>query len=175
DGVTGTFTLEEFQLRLGAGSPTSGPYCPNTQLGGTAGPQVSDVIAVTSKSLSGTGMSTAVWEYDYVDNGNEIITTVIRPDNTKEAVYYPTPYDWATPRAHSNMTRREIFPTPSAGTPNDVVTYTYLQESSAGSSIILNVVQDAYRPVRSKLTTLTRGTDWYKTEQSYVTNRSSST
>lgn len=174
DGVTGAFTVEEFQLRLAAGGPTSGPYCPNTDKG-AAPSQVTDVLAVTVKSLSGTGMTTAVWEYDYVDNGNELITTIIRPDDTKKIVYHPTPYAYATARAHANISLSKLFPTSTASTPVEVVTYTYLQEASAGSTFFLNAVKDTYRPVRTLETTITLGSDWYKTLNAYDTDRSSST
>ena len=174
DGVTGSFTVEEYQLRLGVGGSTTGPYCPNTDMG-AGPPQVSDVMAVTNKTLSGPGMATAVWDYDYLDTGNEIVTTIIQPDNSKLVVYHPTPFDYATPRAHARKTRAELFATPTSSTPTEITTYTYLQESSAGTNFIQQSVQDTYRPVRSLETTITRGSDWYKTHYTYNTNRSSST
>jgi hypothetical protein len=156
DGVTGTFTLEEFQLHLGSGATGSGgAFCPNTDQGSNLSAQVSDVIAVTSKTLSGAGMPSSTWQFSYVTTGNEIITTVKQPDNSKRVSTFPTPFAFASARVHARVTKEEVFSTWTSPTPMQTATYTYLQETDAGSSFLSAYsIQDTFRPVRLSQTTL---------------------
>ena len=177
DGVVGTFALEEFQLHLGQGATGSqGPYCPNTNTGNAPSAQVADVIAVTSKTLASPSMTTAQWTYSYLSDGSQIITTVKQPDNSKKLAYYPTPFAWASTRPNARITKEEIYPTMAATTPIQTRTFTYIQEPAAGSSFqSSSSIQDTYRPVRMSDTTLTRGSDWYRTRSTFVTDRTLAT
>jgi hypothetical protein len=85
-------------------------------------------MAVTRKTLSSPSMATATWDYSYVDTGTETITTIKQPDDSKRIVYHPTPFDWASPRAHAKMKREELFANLTASTPLEVRAYTYVQE-----------------------------------------------
>jgi len=176
DGVMGTFTLEEFQLRLGAGATgAKGPFCPNTNQGAAQSAQVADVMAVTSKTLSSPTMDTALWKYSYLDTGTQIITTIRQPDNSRQVIYQPTPFDWASPRAHAERTKVEVYADMTATTPLQVSAFTYIQEPAAGSNFVLNSIQNTYKPVRVSESTITRGSDSYTTRSTFNTDRGANT
>jgi RHS repeat-associated protein len=174
DGVTGTFLLEEVMLHLGAGATgSSGAPCPNSGQGAPGSSQATDVMAVTQKTLSSPSMTSAIWDYSYVSDGSQIFTTIQQPDSSKRIEYNPTPYAFASPRAHARLTKEELYPTMASRTPLEVRTYSYIQESAAGSNFITNSVQDTYRPVRLSDTVITRGLDIYNTHSVFNTDRTS--
>jgi len=176
DGVKGAFTLEEFQLHLGAGATgASGPYCPNSNQGGAPSAQVADVMAVTSKTLSSPTMASALWQYSYFDTGTQIITTIRQPDNSRRVIYQPTPFDWASPRPHAERTKVEVYADMAATAPLQVTTYAYLQEPAAGSIFVDNSIQDTYKPLRVSETTIARAPDSYTTRATFNLDRSSGT
>jgi RHS repeat-associated protein len=174
DGVTGTFTLQEVLLRLGAGATGStGAYCPNSSLGSMGSSQLTNVMAVISKTLSGPGMNPAVWDYSYYDTGGETQVTVQQPDGSKRITWHPVPFNWATGAAHTKLTKESVYPTMASTTPVETRTYSYIQEPAAGSNFISNSVQDTYQPVRLSDTVITRGSDVYNTHNDYNTDRAS--
>ncbi len=175
DGVSGLFLLKEVTLKLGRYVPGGAPYCPNTNMGSAGSSEWSDVMAVTRKKLSAPSIPTSIWEYDYSQLFDEIETTITRPDDSVRVVRHPNPFDGANPRAHSRMTEEEIYG-PSSGPLMESRTYTYLQESAAGFTFVnQSSSHSAFRPVRTDETTITRGSDWYKTKNTYDTTRSNST
>jgi YD repeat-containing protein len=176
DGVVGTFTVAEISLHLGSGGTgTQAPFCPNSNQGQNISAQVSDVIAVTSKTLASPTMATANWQYSYTSDGSQIVTTVQQPDNSKRKLYYPTPFIGASPQPHSKITKVEIYPTMAAPTPLQSTTFNYVQEASAGSNFIFASSLDTYRPLRLTQTTLTRGSDSFTTQSTFDTVRTSAT
>jgi RHS repeat-associated protein len=176
DGVVGTFNLAEIQLHLGSGGTNSqAPFCPNSNQGQNISAQVSDVIAVTSKTLASPTMTTATWQYSYMSDGSQIYTAVIQPDNSKRKLYYPTPFIGASAQPHSRITKEEIYPTVAATTPLQTTTFSYVQEASAGSNFVFASSLDTYKPLRMTQTTLTRGSDTYTTKSTFDTVRTSST
>ncbi len=175
DGVSGLFLLKEVTLKLGRYVSGGAPYCPNTNMGSAGSSEWSDVMAVTRKKLSAPSIPTSIWEYDYSQLFDEIETTITRPDDSVRVVRHPNPFDGANPRAHSRMTEEEIYG-PSSGPLMESRTYTYLQESAAGFTFVnQSSSHSAFRPVRTDETTIARGSDWYKTKNTYDTTRSSST
>lgn len=175
DGVTGTFSLEEIPLKLGKYVSGGAPYCPNTNTGSAGNSQWSDVIAVTEKTLSAPSIPTSTWEYSYSQLFDEVETTIIRPDGSVRVLFHPNPFNLATPSDHSRMTEEEIYG-PSSGPLMESRTYTYLQESAAGFSFVnQSSNHSAFRPVRADVTTITRGSDWYKTDNDYDLVRTSGT
>ncbi len=174
DGVTGTFLLEEVMLHLGAGATgSSGAPCPNSGQGAPGSSQATDVMAVTQKTLSSPSMTSAIWDYSYLSDGSQIFTTIQQPDSSKRIEYHPTPYAFASPRAHARLTKEELYPTMASSTALEVRTYGYVQETAAGSNFISNAVQDTYRPVRMSDTVITRGSDVYNTHVVFNTDRTS--
>lgn len=175
DGVTGTFLLAETRLKLGKPVTSAAPYCPNTNMGGGGSAQYTDVMAVTKKTLSAPSIPTSIWEYDYSQLFDEVETTITRPDGSTRVVRHPNPFGASSPTIHSRMTGEETYG-PNSGPLMESRTYTYLQESAAGSTFISqNSSQSAYRPVRAVETTINRNGEWYKTKNFYNTTRSSST
>lgn len=177
DGVTGVFQLKEVTLRIGqATAMASGAFCPNTNLGDSGTTQLSDVMAVTSKTLSGPGMPTSVWSYSYANGSSEIVTTVIQPDNTKKVVHHPQPYSYIAPNPNAQLSKEELFATPTDTTPVQVTDYTYLVESAAGSNYVYFPPNETFSPYHSVDTILMiGGSDTYKTHNTYDGTRSSST
>jgi RHS repeat-associated protein len=176
DGVVGTFTVAEISLHLGSGGTnTQAPFCPNSNQGQNVSAQVSDVIAVTSKTLASPTMITAAWQYSYMSDGSQIYTTVTQPDNSKRKLYYPTPFIGASPQPHSKITKEEIYPTTASTTPMQTKTFSYVQEASAGSNFVFNSILDTYMPLRMSQAVLTRGSDSYTTRSTFDTVRASAT
>jgi RHS repeat-associated protein len=175
DGVRGVFQLKEVSLKIGQGqSMANGAYCPNASIGGSPS-QISDVMAVTSKTLSGPGMPTSVWNYAYTYTAYEIITSVIQPDNTKKVFRHPVPYSFTSPNPNAKLSKEELFATPTDTVPVQTIDYTYLVETAAGSNYLYFPPNETFSPIRSVDTTITRGSDWYKTRFTYDSTRTSST
>jgi len=176
DGVRGVFELKEVTLRLGQGtSMASGAYCPNANLGNSGTTQLSDVMVVTSKTLSGPGMPNSVWTYSYVSNLTEILTTVIQPDNTRKVIHHPVPYSFTSPNPNGKLSKEELFATASDTVPVQTVDYTYLLESAAGANFLYFPPNETFSPIHLLETTITRGSDWYKTRFFYDSTRTSAT
>ena len=176
DGVKGVFNIEEVTLRIGQGSQSLGSYCPNTMTGASSGPLWSDVMAVTKKTISGPGMPTSVWTYSYFNNGNtDIVTTVIQPDNTKRVVRHPVPYVYTSPSPNSRPSKEELYATAGDAIPVQTIDYTYLLESSAGTNFVYFSPNETFCSVLRQDTTITRGSDWYKTRNTYNSTRTSAT
>jgi RHS repeat-associated protein len=171
DGVVGTFVLQErgaFIAFNGFSSP-EGPPCPNSSLG--RNPLTTpDVMAVTSKSLAVSGMPALTWSYSYLnanapggDSTNK--ATINLPDGSKRIKSY------SIPNFYSALLKEETFPSVSSTTALETVSYTYAFEGAAGSDFPASNTQEVYTPLRRQLVTITRGSDWYKTQSAYVTDR----
>ena len=175
DGITGTFTVEEVLLRLGAAQTGStGPYCPNSSLGSMGSAALTDVMAVTRKTLTSPSTPTATWDYSYYDAISETQVTIQQPDGSKRIVYHPTPFDGGgQARAHAKPTKEALYPTSASSTPVEVRTYSYVQESAAGSPFVLKSLGTISAPVRLSDTVITRGSDIYNTHAVFNTVRTS--
>jgi RHS repeat-associated protein len=174
DGVVGTFVLQErgaFIAFNGFSGPDA-PPCPNSSLGGGA-LTTPDVMAVTSKSLAVPGMPTLAWSYSYINanapGGDSTNKAIINsPDGTKRIKSY------TYPNYYSALLKEETFPSVSSTTPIETVSYTYAFEgAAAGADFVASNTQEVYTPLRQQLVTITRGSDWYKTQNTYVTDRTS--
>jgi RHS repeat-associated protein len=171
DGVVGTFVLQErgaFIAFNGFSGP-EGPPCPNSSYGRSP-LTTPDVMAVTSKSLAVPGMPTLTWSYAYINanapSGDSTNKAVINlPDGTKRIKSY------SYPSSYSALLKEETFPSVSSTTALETVTYTYGFESAAGADFVASNTQEVYTPLRQGLTTITRGSDWYRTQNTYVTDR----
>lgn len=167
DGVVGTFVLQErpAYIALNGHSSPYGPPCPNSSLG-RGGLPIADVMAVTSKSLAVPGMPTLTWSYTYNPGGdNTNKATINLPDGTKRIKSY------SIPNFYSALLKEETFPSVSSTTPLETVAYTYAFEGAAGGDFVGSNMQEVYTPLRRQLVTITRGSDWYKTQNTYVTDR----
>ncbi len=170
DGMVGQFELEEKSrfLALNA-TPQYGAPCPNATIGQGTNTE-SDVMAVTKKTLSAPGVPTAIWEYSYVNANNSVglgynRTTIKQPDGSRRYnAYYP-------PTSHSSLMKEELFADMTATTPLEVRDYTYIQESAVGSGFVKTDSGDVTKPVRTSSVTITQGSDWYKTQHTYITDR----
>jgi RHS repeat-associated protein len=170
DGAVATFNLQERSAFLVLrGTPQYGPPCPNSSLG--RGPNTNtDVMAVMSKTLSVTGQPASTWTYTYYNantnegagNNKQVINL---PDGTKRVVTYTPPSSYAA------LAKVETFATASSTTPDESIAYTYELESIVGADFVAGNTDDVTRPLRQLQTTITRGSDWYKTLNAYVTDR----
>lgn len=171
DGVVGTFVLQErgaFIAFNGFSGP-EGPPCPNSSYGRSP-VTTPDVMAVTSKSLAVPGMPTLTWSYTFINanapSGDSTNKAVIYlPDGTKRIKSY------SIPNFYSAILKEETFPSVSSTTPLETVSYTYGFEGAAGADFVASNTQEVYTPLRQGLVTITRGSDWYKTQNTYVTDR----
>jgi RHS repeat-associated protein len=171
DGVTGVFNLDEVSLKIGQGdSNSNGANCPNTSYGSN-GSLWSDVMAVTKKTLSGPGMPSSVWTYSYGGTITEIITSVVQPDNTRKVVHHPVPYTWISPSPNAQLSKEELFATPTETAAVQVTDYTYEFDTCAGGSFLYWPANESFCPFHTLETTVTRGADWYKTHNTFNTTR----
>jgi RHS repeat-associated protein len=171
DGVVGTFVVQErgaFIAFNGFSGP-EGPPCPNSSYGRSP-LTTPDVMAVTSKSLAVPGMPTSTWSYTYTnanaptaDSTNK--ATINLPDGTKRIKSYKYP------DSYSALLKEETFSSVSSTTPLETVSYTYGFDATAGSDFVASNTTEVYTPLRQQLVTITRGSDWYKTQNTYVTDR----
>ena len=172
DGVVGTFVLQErpAMIAFNGLSGPQGPPCPNSSLGRSATPVTADVMAVTSKSLAVPGMSALSWSYTYIrgdtpEGAGNNKATINLPDGTKQIKSY------SLPSAYSALLKDETFPSVLSTTPLETISYGYVFDSAAGADFVASNTQEVYTPLRRQLVTITRGSDWYKTQNTYVTDR----
>jgi RHS repeat-associated protein len=170
DGVTGTFDIEEKSRFIALVNMSQyGPPCPNTNFGQGVNTNA-DVMAVVKKTLSSPSTPTAVWEYSYVNPGENgatsNITSIKQPDGSKKVSYF------VPPSQYPKLFKEELFSNTSSTTPLQTIDYTYVIETAGIGGTFITNVNDAH--VRPLLTTITQGSDWYKTQYTYITDRNAS-
>lgn len=170
DGITGQFELQEFsRLLVLVNVQQYGPPCPNSTWGqGYNLNTYSDVMAVVKKTLSASSVPTAIWEYSYTNPNNGIAynrTTVKQPDGSKLYNSYNMPIH------HSSLMKSEIYPSMESTTPLQITEYAYIHEPAAGSGYVASDTSDVRYPLRTSSVTITQGSDWYKTQNTYITDR----
>ncbi len=170
DGMTGEFKLSERTVYMPISVLSSGGApCPNASFGRRSSGSKVDMMSVVQKTLSGPGAPTATWKYRYETGGPER-TTIIQPDGSKIYNIYPS-ISATTP---SSITSSAVYSSESATSPLQITKYSYLLEPAAGSGFVTESKPEDSRPLRTKEVTITRGSDWYKTRYSYITNRDAS-
>ncbi len=186
-GVTGTFRLDERRHRTSYNVQDEiVQSCPNEDtLPPPAGSpkryrlRVAKMLSVGSKTLSGASTPTAEWRYAYesdtgpVGSSGEDRTNwsrVTEPDGaTKTYTHY-----WTGEPLGGKLVKLEVRQTDGAS-PIQVTEHSYLQEARVGGPLIgTGTTSDTVaHPTRVEETTVTRGTDWYKTRYTYKSNHSS--
>lgn len=173
NGATGTFTFSETRHLKGNqnGKNTKSRGC---QTVAEKKPYF-DAMSLTEKTLSGPGYPTATWTYAYSGySGGTIPSTkwgqVIDPLGRKIV----HTFDRAS-NIESLPTKVEVFATAGSPTPIETTNYTYVVESSVGTTFLQNENQAKLaQPRHEEDTVITRGSDTFTTARQYDTNQASS-
>ncbi len=174
DGIVGQFELKEFKrFNPIAAQAQYGPPCPKSTIGRDVNTN-SDFMAVTKKTLSAPGVPTAIWQYNYLNVGDQYAgqvgsqrSAVTWPDGSVHVNhYYPT-----SSSSVNSIYKEQIYFDSLATTPLQTTDYVYLYDGQAGSGFVRARTADVSSTLLQQEVTLTRGSDWYKTRNTYVTNR----
>ncbi|MEJ2442628.1 MAG: RHS repeat protein, partial [Exilibacterium sp.] len=168
DGMTGEFKLSERTVYMPISASGLGSPCPHASLGRRNSDAHTDMMSVVKKTLFGPGVPTATWKYSYETGGPER-TTIIQPDGSKIYNIYPV----ISTAAPSAITSSALYANEFDATPLQLTEYTYLLEPAAGKGFFPSKPENT-KPLRQKEVTLTRGSDWYKTRYSYISDRNAS-
>ncbi|MEY3251388.1 MAG: Rhs family protein [Pseudomonadota bacterium] len=187
-GVTGTFQLMEARHRKGLNWWMQQLFdCPNGEPSppGPANPawvsaQI-DTISVYSKQLSGPGMATATWTFQYEFDASPPGSSASDPTNTTvvtqpdgSVIHYK--HLWSEGDFGGKLVRKEIRQA-SEGPLLEVTTYTYRAEARPGYTFAEfgSPARGSFMRQRPERTTIERGVDWYRTDYTYDPNFSSAT
>ena len=186
DAIVGTFTIGE--VTHGRTYVPDGPLPPPGGMGCEASaeanlsPKYFEVMAIKQKSLSGPGYPQASWVYSYSgDSGaytgsgglpDDKWTQVIDPLGRKSISYFNR--RWGA--LEGTLTKEELYATSGAGTPVQTTEYTYIADGPLGLFDMINDNQALQNTAKHPgEITITRGSDWYRTNYTYNTDDTSST
>ncbi len=183
-GLTGTFHLSERSHRQGLNSMMPQVLeCPSLEPGKGSQPPVfvhamTDTMSVTSKILSGPGVSTAAWGFSYeADFGPEGTSssdptnwTIVTEPGGSQIKYY---HNWSDMAQGGKLVLKEIRESGGAS-PVESTELTYVGENPIGATFA-RVPSTARFKVLPQRTTITRDGENYSTKNIYNSNFSSST
>lgn len=187
-GMTGTFTLAELDHRQGLNWVM--PYvlvCPEPDGGGGVSAQPvfvlgrSSIMSVTDKTISGPGVPTATWTYQYEDDrgapgsntGSPAYTnwTIVTEPGGSQIKYF---HNWTQPvsqngvllYAGGKLVRKEAWQSASAG-PLEVDDYTIDKGGAPIYGLPLAPAPNNMSPMPVQIAKITRGSEWHQTANTF--------
>lgn len=187
-GMTGTFTLAELDHRQGLNWVM--PYvlvCPEPDGGGGVSAQPvfvlgrSSIMSVTDKTISGPGVPTATWTYQYEDDrgapgsntGSPAYTnwTIVTEPGGSQIKYF---HNWTQPvsqngvllYAGGKLVRKEAWQSASAG-PLEVDDYTIDKDGAPIYGLPLAPAPNNMSPMPVQIAKITRGSEWHQTANTF--------